>query len=100
MFSEHNVSLIALISHYENEIIFYSQLPFYHHLNIHQVFYESCKYGYILGFMVSESDADELLRNLQQKSGVESGICSESWPGIYDLSFAITRITSILPEKH
>jgi hypothetical protein len=75
---EHNdVNLIALISHNENDISFYSQLPFYHRLNIHQAFYESCLYGYILEFMVPESDADELLHHLQQRSGVESGIYRE-----------------------
>lgn len=100
MFSEHNVILIALISHNENEISFYSQLPFYHRLNIHQAFYESCQYGYILKFMVPESDADELLRHLQQKSGVESGIQSMPDPAYMACLLAITRITSILPEKH
>ncbi len=71
------VKLIAFISHNETYIDFYSQLPLYHHLNIYQAFYESCTYGYVLEFFVPERDADELLLQLKQRPGVETGIYKE-----------------------
>jgi hypothetical protein len=72
-----NTKLIAFVSHDENDIEFYRRLPLYKHLNIHQAFYESCSYGYVLEFFVPEIDTDELLLQLKQRSGVEIGIYKE-----------------------
>jgi hypothetical protein len=72
-----DVKLMAFISHNETDIDFYRKLPLYHHLNIYQAFYESCSFGYVMEFLVSEKDADELLLQLKQKSGVETGIYRE-----------------------
>ena len=66
--------LIAFISHNENDINFFRQLPFYRQLLVHQAFYESCMYGYVLEFFVPEKDAEELLLQLKQRPGVEAGI--------------------------
>ncbi|HEY6505511.1 MAG TPA: hypothetical protein VIZ28_16165 [Chitinophagaceae bacterium] len=71
------VRLIAFISHDENDLDFYRGLPLYKHLNIHQAFYESCTYGYVMEFFVPEDDADELVRHLKQRHGVETGIYKE-----------------------
>ncbi len=72
-----DIKLIAFISHDENDLDFYRQLPLYRHLNIHQAYYESCTYGYVLEFFVPEDAADELLLQLKQRSGVEAGIYKE-----------------------
>lgn len=69
--------LIAFISHNENDIDFYRQLPLYRRLNIYQAFYESCTYGYVLEFFAPEKDAEELLLQLKQRPGVEAGIYKE-----------------------
>ncbi|MEO7982585.1 MAG: hypothetical protein ABI688_00760 [Bacteroidota bacterium] len=66
--------LIAFIGHNENDLDFFRQLPLYRHLLIHQAFYESCMYGYVLEFFVPEKDAGELLLQLKQRPGVEAGI--------------------------
>ena len=72
-----DIKVMALISHDENDIDFYGRLPSYHNLNIYQAYYESCLYGYVLEFFVPETDADELLRQLKQRHGVEAGIYKE-----------------------
>lgn len=72
------IKLIALVGHDERDIEFYKQLPFYRHLNIHQAYYESCAYGYVMEFFVPENNADELLQQLKQRPGVESGIYRDS----------------------
>ena len=69
--------LIAFISHDENEIDFYTQLPFYNRLNIYQPYYESCSYGHVLEFFVPEMDAAELVRQIKQRRGAETGIYKE-----------------------
>ena len=71
---EGDVKLIALISHGETDIDFYKQLLLFRHLNIHQAYYESCSYGYVMEFFVPEANADELLQLLKQRPGVETGI--------------------------
>jgi hypothetical protein len=72
-----DIKLIAFVSHSENDIDFYTKLPLFRHLNIHQAYYESCSYGYVLEFFVPETDADELLTQLKQRPGVETGIYKE-----------------------
>lgn len=72
-----DVKLIAFISHDENDIDFYRQLPLYHVLHIHQAYYESCSYGYVLEFFVPENKADEVLLELKQRSGVEAALYKE-----------------------
>ncbi|MDP4263875.1 MAG: hypothetical protein Q8941_15210 [Bacteroidota bacterium] len=66
--------LVAFIGHNENDIDFYRRLSCYRFLNIFQAYYESCLYGYVLEFIVSETDIDELVQLLKQRSGVETGI--------------------------
>ncbi len=66
--------LIAFISHNETDIDFYRGLPLPRYLNIYQAFYESCHYGFVIEFFVPETDTDELLQLLKQRSGVETGI--------------------------
>ncbi len=72
-----DVKLIAFINHKETDIDFYTHLPLFHHLDIFQAYYESCAYGYILEFGITETNADELLRQLQQRPGVEAAIYKE-----------------------
>lgn len=74
---ESDIKLIAFISHDETELDFYGDLPFYHNLNIYQAYFESCLYGYVMEFFVSEKEADDLLRQLKQRQGIETGIYKE-----------------------
>lgn len=74
---EDDIKVIAFVSHNETDIDFYRQLPLYRHLNIHQAFYESCSYGYVLEFFVPEKNSEELLLQLKQRPGVETGIYKE-----------------------
>lgn len=71
------ISLVAFISHNDNDVAFYRSLPFYRYLNIHQAYYESCLYGYVMEFYVDEKNAGELLMQLKQRPGVETGIYRE-----------------------
>lgn len=70
------VKLIAFVGHDENDIDFYRGLAC-NDLNIHQAFYESCTYGYVMEFFVADNDAAELLRQLKQRPGVETSIYKE-----------------------
>jgi hypothetical protein len=69
--------LIVFISHEENDIDFYRELPLYGQLNVYQPYYESCSYGYVLEFFVPDIDADELAKQLKQRRGVEIGMYKE-----------------------
>jgi hypothetical protein len=73
-----DVKLVTFLSHKETDINFYRELPLYRHLNIYQAYYESCTYGHILEFYIAEANAEELLRQLQQRPGVEAAIYKES----------------------
>ncbi len=73
---EGDIKLIAFIGHEETDTSFYLQLP-YHSLRINQAYYESCLYGYILEFFVTDNQADELLQQLRERPGVETGIYRE-----------------------
>ena len=75
--NNNSIKLIAFISHDENEIDFYKQLPSYCELKIYQPYYESCSYGYVLEYFVPETDADELVKQLKQRKGVELGVYKE-----------------------
>ena len=72
-----DVRLMAFISHSETDVEFYHSLPLFHHLNIYRAFYESCSFGYVMEFFVSEKDADQLLLQLKQRTGVETGLFRE-----------------------
>jgi hypothetical protein len=72
-----DTKLIAFIGHDERDIDFYRNLPLYNHLNIHEAYYESCTYGYVLEFFVTEINVDELLYQLKQRPGVETGVYKE-----------------------
>jgi hypothetical protein len=72
-----DVKLIAFVSHNENDIEFYRNLSPYRHLDIHQAYYESSTYGYVLEYTVPESGVDELLGQLKQRPGVETGVYKE-----------------------
>lgn len=72
-----DIKLIAFVGHNETDIDFYRQLSLYRHLNIHQAYYESCTYGYIMEFFVPEADVAELVQQLKQRPGVETGIYKE-----------------------
>ncbi len=72
-----DIKLVAFISHNETDIGFYQQLPFYSNLNIHQAYYESSTYGYVLEYFVSELHADELLQQVNLRPGVEAAIYRE-----------------------
>lgn len=71
------VKIIAFISHEENDISFYSQLP-YRYLNIYQAWYESCLYAYVMEFFVEETQAAGLLSQLKGRYGAEAGLYKES----------------------
>lgn len=69
--------ILAFISHNETDIAFYQQLSLYSSLNIYQAFYESCTYGYVLDFFVSDMNMNELLHQLNLRTGLETGIYRE-----------------------
>lgn len=71
------IKLMAFINHDENDLDFYLQLSLFNQLNIYQPYYESCAYGYVMEFFVPEADADELVQQLKQRKGVETGIYKE-----------------------
>jgi len=69
--------LIAFISQRETDIDFYRSLRGFHQVDIYQAYYENCTYSYILGFHVTDSAVDELLLQLQQRPGIETGLYKE-----------------------
>jgi hypothetical protein len=72
-----DLKLIAFIGHNETDIDSYRKLPCYRRLDIYQAYYESCSFGYVLEFFVSENDADDLMVQIRQKQGVEAGYYKE-----------------------
>ncbi|MEO7263602.1 MAG: hypothetical protein ABIW38_01760 [Ferruginibacter sp.] len=74
---ETDCKLVAFLSHDENDLEYYQQLAGKNHVEVHQAYYESCSYGYVLEFSVSERDADELLQALKKHTSVEAGIYRE-----------------------
>lgn len=75
---EDDIKLIVFASHNETDIDFYSGLPLHYHLNIYQAYFESCVYGYIMEFFVSNQNAKELEQLLKQRPGIEIGMFKES----------------------
>jgi len=74
---DNDTRLIVLLGHNETDIDFYKKLVSPQNLNIHQAYYESCSYGYVLEYFVSEMNAAELLQQLSHRPGVEAGIYKE-----------------------
>ena len=72
--TDNDTTIIAFINHRENNVTYYSDLPLYSKLTIHQAYYESCTYGYVMEFIVAESDAETLLQHLEQRPGVEAAV--------------------------
>ncbi len=70
------VKIIAFISHDENDISSYSQLP-YRFLNIYQAWYESCMYAFVMEFFVEAGRADGLLSQLKARDRAEAGLYKE-----------------------
>jgi hypothetical protein len=71
---ETDTKLIAFISHEENDINFYTNLPQYNSLHLYQAYYENCAYGYIAVFYVNIADRDQLLLLLKQRVGAETAV--------------------------
>ncbi len=76
LLKEDDTKIIVFINHQETDISFYRQLPC-RHLQVNQAYYESCLYGYVLEFFVAETGADELLQQLKQREGAETGVYRE-----------------------
>lgn len=70
------VKIIAFISHDENDLAFYNQLP-HRHLNIYEAWYESCLYAYVMEFFTEEANAPALMQQLKSRDGVEAGLYKE-----------------------
>lgn len=73
-----DLKLIAFISHEENDLDFYRNLPGYSALNIYEAYYENCAYGFIMEYFVPEGESFELLAQLKQRPGVISSQYKES----------------------
>ena len=70
-----DLKIIAFIGHDEREMNFYTELsPLYTSLNMYQAYYESCLYSYVLEFFVKEKNFQELMSQLKQRPGVETGV--------------------------
>jgi len=72
-----DVKVMAFVSHRENNIDFYKQLPSYRYLNIFQAYYESCSYAYIMEYFVEEAYVDDIIKQLKTRSGIEVAIYKE-----------------------
>jgi hypothetical protein len=68
--ADDDIKLVAFIGHNETDIDFYRNLSQVRHLVIYEAFYESCTYGYILELTTREAHADELLQQLEKRTGV------------------------------
>jgi hypothetical protein len=73
-----DTTIIALISHNENDIAYYEGLPLYNQAIIYQAYYENCTYGYVIEYTVPEGDGEILLQQLAQRPGVEASIYAAS----------------------
>ena len=70
-----DIKIVAFVGHDEREMNFYTELsPLYSNLNIYQAYYESCLYSHVLEFFVKESKFEELMHQLKQRPGVETGV--------------------------
>jgi hypothetical protein len=66
--------VIVFVGHDETDIDFYSKLSFYRFLNIHQAYYESSLYGYVLEFYMPDGDAPQFLEQLKDRHGIEASV--------------------------
>lgn len=69
-----NTTIITFVQHSEINIDHYQELPFYSCLSIHQAYYESSSYGYIMEFIVPGQDAETLLQLLEKRPLATSGM--------------------------
>jgi hypothetical protein len=69
-----NTTIITFVQHNENDIAYYSDLPLYSQLTIHQAYYENSSYGYIMEFIVPEQDAQTLLQHLEKRPLATAGL--------------------------
>jgi len=69
-----NTTIIAFVQHSENDMDFYQELPLYSQLSIHQAYYESSNYGYIMEFIVPSADAETLLQLIEKRPLVTAGM--------------------------
>ncbi len=70
--------LIAFIGHNDTDISFYKDLLPLRQTNLYEAYYENCAFGYIMEFFPAEKDADDLLRQLKSRPGVEVSVYRES----------------------
>ncbi|MEO6611479.1 MAG: hypothetical protein ABIT05_05080 [Chitinophagaceae bacterium] len=69
--------LIAFIGHNDTDISFYQQLLPPRQTNLYEAYYENCTFGYIMEFFPAEKDAEDLLRQLKARPGVEVSLYRE-----------------------
>lgn len=72
--TKNDTTVVAFISHNEYDIAYYEGLPLYSRLIIHQAYFESCTYGYIMEFTMPASVAEAFLPHLEKRPGVDAGM--------------------------
>lgn len=70
--TKNDTTVVAFISHNEYDIAYYQALPLYSRLTIHQAYYESCTYGYIMEFTMPAADAETFLQHVEKRPGVDA----------------------------
>jgi hypothetical protein len=63
--------LVVFVSHDDNDIEFYRQLPSYNSLEIYQAYFESSIYGHILEYFLPESEMHVILESLKGRPYAE-----------------------------
>lgn len=69
-----NTIIIAFVQHNENDMAYYQDLPLYSQLSIHQAYYESSNYGYIMEFIVPAPEAETLLQLIEKRPLATAGL--------------------------
>ncbi len=69
-----NTTIIAFVQHNENDLAYYQDLPLYSQLSIHQAYYESSNYGYIMEFIVPAPEAETLLQLIEKRPLATAGL--------------------------
>ena len=82
-----DVKIIAFIDGPETDFSFYHRQT-YRHLNIYEAYYESCAYSYIMEFIIQESEAAALVKELKVRPGVEAVIYKECSVLTFENSFS------------
>ena len=72
-----DIFLVAFVGHNDTDIEFYQHLTQYTRLTIHQAYFESCAYGYILEFIVPARESNDLISLLKLRPSVETYMYSE-----------------------